>query len=339
MKKVIIIAEAGVNHNGSLVLAKKLIDVAAISGADFVKFQTWVTDELMEKDAPKAQYQNLNDPSSSNQYDMVKRLELSFQEFRELHDHCKLRNIGFLSTPDEEKSLDFLTNDLGLDLIKVGSGEVTNIHFLKKIGRKKLNVILSTGMSNLGEVEKAYETLLANGAKSVSLLHCTSEYPAPFDQINLKAMDTLRQCFETSIGYSDHTTGIEVSVAAVALGATIIEKHFTLDKTMAGPDHKASLDPVELKNLVSAIRNVQLAISGNGQKKPSLNEYETKKVVQKGLYLRRSLHKGEELTEENIQAKRPVKGIEASYYELIVGKKATKDLLAGQSLDFSDIQF
>lgn len=339
MNKVMIIAEAGVNHNGDINLAKNLIDVAAEAKVDIVKFQTWVTEELMDYDTPKAAYQNQNDPESENQFQMAKKLELSFGDFKELKSYCEKMNIKFLSTPDEEKSLDFLVDELKMDLIKVGSGEVTNIPFLKKVGAKKTRVILSTGMSTIGEVEVAYETLLKSGAKSVSLLHCTSEYPAPLDQVNLKAINTLKSVFPTVIGYSDHTLGIEISLAATAMGAQIIEKHFTLDKTLPGPDHKASLDPNELKLLVQGIRNIELALSGTGEKKPTKSELETKKVVQKGVFLKRALKKGEKLIEDNLTTKRPMKGIPASSFDLILNKTVNKDLNEGIPLNFSDINF
>ena len=261
-KSVIIIAEAGVNHNGSIAIAKQLIDSAAKAGVDYVKFQTWITDDIVDINAPKAQYQKDNDQSVS-QYEMLKRLELTFDEFRELKSYCAAAGVDFLSTPDDFRSLDFLVDDLGLKVIKVGSGELTNIPFLKKIGLKRKEVILSTGMGSLGEIERAYYTLLEAGATKVSILHCTSNYPATYDSVNLKAMQTLALAFNTEIGYSDHTEGNEVSIAAVALGAKIIEKHFTLDKTMDGPDHKASIDPDELSLLVNQIRNTEKAISGN----------------------------------------------------------------------------
>ncbi|MCE9538064.1 MAG: N-acetylneuraminate synthase [Bacteroidetes bacterium] len=339
MNKVIIIAEAGVNHNGDINLAKKLIDIASGAGVDYVKFQTWITEELIDKSAPKAEYQKLNDGEATSQYEMLKALELSFGQFRELKSYCDKKNVGFLSTPDEEKSLDFLVDDLGVELIKVGSGEVTNIPYLRKIGNKKKDVILSTGMSNLGDVELAYNTLLDAGAKNVALLHCTSNYPAPYNSVNLKAMLTLREAFKTDVGYSDHTEGIAVSLAAVALGATIIEKHFTIDKTLPGPDHKASMDPNELKALVVEIRNIEMALSGNGKKEIQISEKEIKSVVTKGIYLLYDIKEGEIITENMLVCRRPAKFIASNQFDLIVGKKVSRNINKGNSLKLSDIDF
>lgn len=334
--KVLIIAEAGVNHNGDINLAKQLIDVAAEAGADYVKFQTWVTDELIERDAPKALYQSLNDGESS-QYEMLKRLELSFGEFRILRDYADKKNIHFLSTPDDFSSLDFLSDVLDLPLIKVGSGEITNLLFLKKIGSKKKEVILSTGMSNIDEVSNAYNALINSGARSVALLHCTSNYPASLESVNLKAINHLQQVFKTEVGYSDHTIGSETAIAAVALGATIIEKHFTLDKSLPGPDHKASLDPAELKRFVNHIRNVEKALSGSGKKEIQPEEIETKKVVTKGVYLIKDIRKGQVITESDVTFKRPVKGISADQIENIFNREASKDLVKGQPLNWEDL--
>ncbi len=338
-RRVIIIAEAGVNHNGSIALAKQLIDSAAKAGVDFVKFQTWVTDDIVDINAPKAQYQIENDQNSSSQYEMLKRLELSFDEFKELKAYCDMARVRFLSTPDDFRSLDFLVDDLQLDVIKVGSGELTNIPFLKKIGSKCKEVILSTGMGSLGEVERAYYTLLEAGATKVSILHCTSNYPAAYESVNLKAMQTLSLAFDAEVGYSDHTEGNEVSIAAVALGAKIIEKHFTLDKTMDGPDHKASIDPEELRLLVRQIRNLEKAISGNGVKLMHASEVETKKVVSKGIYLNSDIGSGEIITDEHLIFKRPVSKLSASDYELIVGKRTNKSIDKGNALGLEDIRF
>ena len=336
---VIIIAEAGVNHNGEIDLAKKLIDVAAVAGADYIKFQTWITEELIDFDAPKATYQKENDGEDTSQYEMLKKLELSFDDFRELKSYCEQKKIKFLSTPDEERSLDFLCDELMVDIIKIGSGEITNIPFLKQVGLKKKDVILSTGMSNIGEVERAYNELICNGAKSVTLLHCTSNYPASFDSINLKAMNTLGLAFNTFVGYSDHTEGISVSLAAVALGAKVIEKHFTLDKGMKGPDHKASMSPLELAMLVSEIRNIESALSGSGAKVITSSEKETKKVVAKGLYLKEDLKEGDILSENILIAKRPIKGIPVEQYYSCLGKRVNKNKNKGEFLTWSDISF
>lgn len=338
-EKVIIIAEAGVNHNGNIELAKKLIDIAADAGVDYVKFQTWVTEDVISEDAPKAQYQKKNDGEETTQYEMLKTLELSFENFRQLKKYASSKNIKFLSTPDDEKSLDFLINDLDMGIIKIGSGEINNIPYLRKVGEKKRDVIISTGMSNLGEVEKALHTLKDAGAKSVTILHCTSNYPAPYDSINLKAMQTLRDCFKTVVGYSDHTEGIEVSIAAVALGAKVIEKHFTIDKSLAGPDHKASLSPIELKELCRQVRNIEMAISGDGRKQIQDTEKEVKHIMTKGLYLKENISLGSVITEDMFLFKRPVIHLPASLIDSILGKKVNKDLGKGHPISFADILY
>lgn len=337
-KKVLIIAEAGVNHNGSLELAKLLVDAAKRSGANIVKFQTWITEDLVDKMAPKAAYQKANDGIETSQFEMLKKLELSFNDFKELKNYCDEKKIMFLSTPDEEKSLHFLVDQLGMNLIKVGSGEVTNIPYLKIIGAKRKKVILSTGMSTLKEVEKAYKTLLDAGAEKVALLHCTSNYPASFDSINLKAMLQLKTRFGVEYGYSDHSKGTEVAIAAVALGATIIEKHFTLNKNMEGPDHKASMSPNELSILVKQIRNVELAISGSGIKEPTISEIETKKVIQKGLYWKNDFSKGTIISSDNLIVKRPINEVSVEEYDYIIGKKLIKDVKNGNPLKRVDFE-
>jgi len=336
MKKVIIIAEAGVNHNGDITLAKQLIDVAADAKADYVKFQTWVTDNVMSIGAPKADYQKLND-DNSDQYTMAKKLELSFAQFQELFDYCTLKNIKFLSTPEEVEGLNFLADKLDLPLIKVGSGELDNFLFLKQFAQKKKNVIFSTGMGTLAETQRAYEILKSNGAQSITVLHCTSNYPADFSNINLKAIADLQAAFDVDIGYSDHSIGYEVSIAAVALGATVIEKHFTLDKNLPGPDHAASLDPTELKEMVRQIRNIELALSGSGKKEPQASELDVKKVVRKGPYLARKLAKGEILTEHDLHFKRPVNTISADKVDILIGKPVVKDLPYGHCLTAEDV--
>jgi len=320
---VYIIAEAGVNHNGQLDIALKLCDAAKEAGVDAVKFQTWKTENIVTAQARQAAYQTENTGVEESQYDMLKKLELSYDHFRYIQDYCKKIGIDFLSTPDEEESLEFLVN-LGLPLIKVGSGEVTNIPYLRTIGSQKKTVILSTGMSNLAQVATAYDTLLTAGAPSVALLHCTTNYPCPVDEVNLKAMCTLRDAFKCQVGYSDHTMGLEVPVAAVALGAEIIEKHFTLDRNMEGPDHKASLEPAELKTMVRQIRNIEAAL-GDGIKRPNKSESENAKVVQKSILAKRPIKKGEVLTEDNLVAKRAGSGIGSVYWDVIVGTKALQD--------------
>jgi N-acetylneuraminate synthase len=337
MSKTIVIAEAGVNHNGNIQLAKQLIDVAKDCGADYVKFQIWVTDEILAPDAPKAQYQKDNDGDDS-QYEMAKRLELTFDQYVELKKHCDNVGIKFLATPDDFTSLDFITDTLGLDLIKIGSGEITNIPFLKRIGSKKRNVILSTGMASLGEVEKAYNSLVSSGALSVALLHCTSSYPAPFNTLNLRAIRTLRKAFQTTVGYSDHTIGSEASVAAVALGAEIIEKHFTIDKNLPGPDHIASMEPMELKEMINQIRNIEQAL-GSGVKQIQSIEVETKKVVTKGVYIKKSIKKGSIISLDNVLFMRPVDEISANFFEQIEGKRISRDISDGEPLKWKDIVF
>lgn len=339
MSKVIIIAEAGVNHNGDINLGKRLIDLAADAKVDYVKFQTWITKDIVDPRAAKANYQIMNDGADTSQFEMLRNLELSFEDFTELKAYSESKGIKFLSTPDDYRSLDFLSDKLGLPILKIGSGEVTNIPFLKRFGQKHKPIILSTGMSSIGEVENAYNTLLDSGAPNVTILHCTSNYPAPLDSINLRAMNTLSTVFNCPVGYSDHTEGIEVSLAAVALGAKVIEKHFTIDKTLPGPDHKASMSPDELKELVLRIRNIEKALSGSGSKFIQPSEVETKKIVQKGIYLNKDVQKGEIITDEHLIMKRPVIGLSANEYRYIVGKSILKDMPEGAYLSLSDINF
>ena len=327
---VYIIAEAGVNHNGKLDLALKLCDAAKEAGVDAVKFQTWKTENIVTAQARQAAYQTENTGKEESQFDMLKNLELSYDHFRCIQDYCKKIGIDFLSTPDEEESLLFLVS-LGLPSIKVGSGEVTNIPYLRKIGACKKPVILSTGMSNLAQVATAYDTLLKAGAAEVSLLHCTTNYPCPMDEVNLKAMVTLRDAFKCHVGYSDHTMGTEIPVAAVALGAEIIEKHFTLDRTMEGPDHKASLEPTELKLMVQQIRNIEAAL-GDGIKRPNKSEAENAKVVQKSILAKRPIKKGEILTDENLTVKRAGTGIPASLWDAVMGCYAIKDYVIDEPI-------
>jgi N,N'-diacetyllegionaminate synthase len=336
-ERTLIIAEIGVNHNGSVELAKELIQSAKNCGADIVKFQTWITEEIVDVHAPKADYQIKNDTSQS-QFEMLKKLELSFKDFKELKAYAKKLDVEFLSTPDDEKSLNFLVDELGMELIKIGSGEVTNLPFLEKVGKKNLPVILSTGMSYLGEVETAYYTLLSCGAKEVTLLHCTSDYPASLCSVNLKAMQTLKTAFNCKIGYSDHTEGIEVSIAAVCLGAGIIEKHFTLDKNLPGPDHKASLQPEEFKLLVDQIRNVELSLSGDGRKIPSAGELATKAIVQRGIYAKTQIAIGEKISMENLIFKRPVDGgIPVNEVRMILNRTVNKNIEEGGKIYYKDL--
>lgn len=320
---VYIIAEAGVNHNGRLDLALKLCDAAKEAGVDAVKFQTWKTENIVTKSAAKATYQKENTGGGQSQYDMLKELELSYTQFDTINEYCKGIGIQFLSTPDEEESLEYLYS-LNLPFLKIGSGEVTNIPYLRKIGNKHQKVILSTGMSTLADVEKAYVTLLESGAKEVALLHCTTNYPCPYNEVNLQAMQTLKAAFKCQVGYSDHTMGIEVPIAAVALGAEIIEKHFTLDKNMEGPDHKASLDSKELKQMVLSIRNIEKAL-GDGIKRPNASEQKNAEVVLKRIIAKEPIRKGDLLGEDNLAFLRSSEGIPAKYWDLIAGKPAKRD--------------
>ena len=320
---VYIIAEAGVNHNGRLDLALKLCDAAKEAGVDAVKFQTWKTEKIVTRSAAMAAYQEENTGSEQSQYEMLKELELSYPEFKKINEYCKKIGLQFLSTPDEEESLDFLCS-MNLPFIKIGSGEVTNLPYLRVIGSRHQKVIISTGMSTLADVEKAYNTLMESGAKEVALLHCTTNYPCPYNEVNLKAMQTLKAAFKCQVGYSDHTMGIEVPIAAVAMGAEIIEKHFTLDKNMEGPDHKASLDPDELKKMVTSIRNIEKAL-GDGIKRPNASEKRNAEVVLKRIIAGRTISKGEILGTDNLSLLRSSEGLPAKYWDLIAGKTANRD--------------
>jgi N,N'-diacetyllegionaminate synthase len=326
---VYIIAEAGVNHNGDIGLAYKLIDVGKESGANAVKFQTFIADQLVSSTAQRATYQKKNMPDvQETQLEMIKKLELKINDFIQLKEYCNKIHIDFMTTP-----LDFNSADLVYDLVdiyKLSSGEVTNTPFLEHVAKKGKPIILSTGMANLGEVEKAIDTISHSQSDffstfpKLSLLHCTSNYPCPYDEVNLKAMITMKEAFKLNVGYSDHTLGIEVPIAAVALGATIIEKHFTLDRNMKGPDHKASLEPKELKEMVQSIRNIEKSM-GNGIKKPNDSEIEIMKVARKSIVAARNISKGEIFTEKNIEIKRPGTGISPEQYNFIIGKKANID--------------
>lgn len=320
--KTFIIAEAGVNHNGDMTLAKKLIDKAVDAGVDAVKFQTWKTELLVTKEAKQAEYQTLNTKKEESQFDMLKRLELSYAEFGELKEYCDSKNILFLSTPDEKESANFLCSLQ--KIFKIGSGELTNKPFLKHIGSLKKQIILSTGMGNLKEVEDALQVLIKAGTKKndITVLHANTQYPTPMVDVNLNAMLTIKEKLGVNVGYSDHTLGIEVPIAAVALGAKVIEKHFTLDKTMDGPDHKASLDPVELKNMVSAIRNIEQAL-GDKNKKPSNSEIGNIEIVRKSIVANTTIKQGELFTENNLTTMRPGTGISPMKWDDIIGTKAT----------------
>lgn len=325
-KHVIVIAEAGVNHNGSMDIAKRLIDAAVDAGADFVKFQTFKAEKIASKKAQKAAYQLANlDDGSDTQFEMLKRLELSEQQHFELQEYCTVKGIKFLSTPFDVDSISFLSS-MGITIGKVPSGELTHLPYLKKMAATFKEIILSTGMADLGEIEDTLEVLLANGQSkdNITILHCNTEYPTPMKDVNLKAMVTLREHFGVQTGYSDHTKGIEVAIAAVALGAAVIEKHFTLDRTMTGPDHKASLEPAELKNMITAIRNIEAAL-GNGIKKPSESEAKNIAIARKSIVASAIIRKGELLTEYNITIKRPAGGISPMKWDDLLGTIAIKD--------------
>ncbi|CAG9468070.1 N-acetylneuraminate synthase [Campylobacter upsaliensis] len=322
MKKVLIIAEAGVNHNGDINLAKKLIEQAAKAGADVVKFQTFKANSCVSVSAKKAKYQLETTAKEESQLEMIQKLELSYESHFELMKHCKKHGIAFLSTPFDLESVEFLR---GLDLpyFKIPSGEITNLPYLKAVAKCKKRVLLSTGMANLGEIEAALTILRKNGTRNITLLHCNTEYPTPFEDVNLNALKTLKEAFKLEVGYSDHTEGIVASLGAVALGAVVIEKHFTLDKTMEGPDHRASLEFEELKALCKGIRELEKAL-GSGIKKASKSEAKNKIIARKSLVAKREIQKGEKFSIENLTTKRPGSGISAMRYEEYLGKRALK---------------
>jgi N,N'-diacetyllegionaminate synthase len=325
LKRVKIIAEAGVNHNGSIELAKKLIDVAVAAGADCVKFQTFKAENLVTTTAPKASYQIENTGNNSSQYEMLKKLELSYPEFEELKKYSLASGIEFISTPFDPESIQFLKN-LGMPFFKVPSGEITNYLYLSEIAATKLPVVLSTGMATVEEIVDAVNLLRQHGynADNLTILHCTTEYPAPWDEVNLKAMSSLAELLQLPVGYSDHTEGIEVSIAAVALGATIIEKHFTLDRNMEGPDHKASLEPAELKALVKGIRNIEQSM-GDGKKAPTKHEVLNRPIARKSLVAIKPIKKDEPLTLQNVGTKRPGTGLSPMLWPTLDGKKSPRD--------------
>ena len=326
MNKTFIIAEAGVNHNGSLEMAFQLIDVAVAAGADAVKFQTFKAEKVISVHAPKAGYQKESTGSDESQLEMVKKLELDETAHIRLHQHCKDKGIQFLSTPFDLESIDLL-NRLGLEIFKIPSGEITNLPYLRKLGALKKRLILSTGMADLGEIEDTLDVLTESGTplENITVLHCNTEYPTPFEDVNLRAMLTIRNAFPgISVGYSDHTNGIEVPIAAVAMGATVIEKHFTLDRNLLGPDHRASLEPPELSAMISGIRNIEKAL-GTGSKKPSPSELKNKTVARKSIVAAFPIKKGETFTEMNITVKRPGIGITPMRWDEMIGRKAGRD--------------
>ena len=328
--RCLVIAEAGVNHNGDLQTALKLCDAAKAVGADVVKFQTWKTEKLITETVKMADYQKENTGEELSQYDMLKKLELSYDDFRQIKAYCDTIGIIFASTADEEESLDFLIS-LGIPFIKVGSGDIGNIPFLRYIGKKQMPIILSTGMSTLSDVATSLSALREGGAREISLLHCTTNYPCPFDEVNLKAMLTLENEFHLPVGYSDHTVGCEVAVSAVALGAKIIEKHFTLNKTMDGPDHIASTEPDEFSQMINQIRNIEAAM-GNGIKEMTDSEKKIKKVVTKRIVAIKPILEGELLTDDNVGVKRSDEGELAMKWDDIIGTKARRNFLTGQGI-------
>jgi N,N'-diacetyllegionaminate synthase len=326
MKKTLIIAEAGVNHNGSIDLAKKLIDTAAAAGVDYVKFQTFKAENLVTKYAKKAEYQQKNMTSTDNsQYQMLKKLELSKEQHYELVDYCKKYDIKFFSTAFDMENIEFLSS-LNLGLWKIPSGEITNYPYLKRVAGEKQPIILSTGMSTIEDINAAVNVLVRHGAEKqqVTVLHCNTQYPTPMHDVNLFAMQTIAKKIGVKVGYSDHTLGIEIPIAAVALGATIIEKHFTLDRNMEGPDHKASLEPRELKTMVDAIRNIEKAL-GSSEKIVSPSESGNKNIARKSIVAAKFIAKGETLAEENLTIKRPGNGISPMRWDDIIGKTAIRN--------------
>lgn len=322
MNKVFVIAEAGVNHNGNLEVAKKLIDAAAEAGADAVKFQTFKAEKLVCKNVAKADYQKETTDQSESQFEMLKKLELTEEMHTQLIAYCKEKGILFLSTPFDVDSVDYLVG-LGMEIMKIPSGEITNYPYLRKVAQTGKKVILSTGMSDIEDVKDAVAVLKEYGSKDIIVLHCNTEYPTPYTDVNLKAMQTIHDELGVEVGYSDHTRGIEIPIAAVAMGARVIEKHFTLDKTMEGPDHKASLEPNELKAMVSAIRNVEEAL-GNGIKEPSISEKKNIAIARKSIVAKCRIEKGQVYTEENLTAKRPGTGISPMRWNDIIGTVAQK---------------
>lgn len=327
MDKVIIIAEAGVNHNGSMENALRLIDAAVDAQVDYIKFQTFKTELAISKNAVKADYQIENTKNSTEtQFEMVKKLELSHKQHEEIIAYCNTKGIKFFSTAFDLDSLQYL-HDIGLDMVKIPSGEITNLPFLRKAARLFKKVILSTGMATMKEIHEVFEVFINAGVtrENIAILHCNTEYPTPMQDVNLRAMLKIKEEFKTDVGYSDHTLGIEVPIAAVAMGAKIIEKHFTLDKNMPGPDHRASLEPLELKQMVRAIRNIEDTLAGSGLKEPSESEYKNIAIARKSIVAGRSIHKGETFSEDNITVKRPGTGISPMNWDNVIGKTAIRD--------------
>jgi len=339
MKKVLIIAEAGVNHNGDIMIAKKLIDAASHAKADYVKFQSFKADKLVSPTAKKAEYQSKNTGDNDDfQYNMLKKLELSNQDHIELISYCKKKDIKFFSTAFDVDGVEYL-NSLKLDRFKIPSGELTNFPYLKAVAKTNLPVILSTGMASLEEVRDSVNVLIKYGTNKdeLTILHCNTDYPTSMADVNLKAMSSMAKFFGLNVGYSDHTLGIEVPIAAVSLGATVIEKHFTLDRSLSGPDHKASLEPEELKKMVESIRNIEKAISGNGVKEPSKSELKNIVIARKSIHLSKDLLVGSIITEKDIIPLRPGDGICSMNWEEIIGKRINKNLNKYTKLKWDDL--
>ena len=328
-----IIAEAGVNHNGNIETAKKLVDVAVEAGSNAVKFQTFKAEKVISKFAQKAEYQYKTTDKNETQLEMVKRLELDVDAHKELIHYCKEKCIIFLSTPFDLESIELL-NKLDLEMFKIPSGEITNLPYLRKVGSLKSDIIISTGMANMSEIERALDILVESGTSkgNITVLHCNTEYPTPFEDVNLAAMLTIRAAFNVNVGYSDHTLGIEIPIAAVALGAAVIEKHFTLNRDMEGPDHKVSLEPDELKNMVTAIRNIESSI-GDGVKRPSPSELKNKLIVRKSIVATIDIKEGSMFKENNITAKRPGTGISPMKWDDVIGKKAKRNFVQDELIE------
>lgn len=331
--RTLVIAEAGVNHNGELALARRLVEAAADAGADIVKFQTFSADRLVTRQAAKADYQSANDTRGESQHAMLRRLELTRDMHRDLQTLCRQRAIGFLSTAFDIDSIDLLA-DLGLERFKIPSGEITNLPYLRHIGGLGKSVILSTGMATLAEIEAALTVLETAGTarESVTVLHCNTEYPTPMEDVNLRAMLTIRDAFGVPVGYSDHTLGIEVAIAAVALGASVIEKHLTLDRRLPGPDHKASLEPAEFSALVTAIRSIERAL-GDGVKRPSASEAKNIAVARKSLVAAQAIFKGQTFTPDNVAVKRPGTGLSPMRLDEVIGRTAPRDFAADELIE------
>lgn len=336
--RIFIIAEAGVNHNGDVPLAQRMVDAAAGCGADAVKFQTFGAERIISACAPKAAYQKQTTGEGESQLEMVKRLELDAKAHRELVSHCRERRIMFLSTPFDVESVDLLAG-LGLPIFKIPSGEITNLPLLRKVGGLRKRVILSTGMADMAEVRRAVEVLEASGTprSDVIVLHCNTEYPTPYEDVNLSAMRTIREELDVAVGYSDHTPGIEVAIAAAALGAVVIEKHFTLDKNMSGPDHRSSLEPDELAAMVRAIRNVEKAM-GHGIKQPSPSELPNRAAARKSIVAARPIRRGQVLTHDDVAIKRPGTGISPMRWDEICGKTAARDFARDELIEVEGLQ-